>query len=411
MGYTSKAVKGISWAWAQSVSTSFISSIRIIILARILSPSQFGIYGIALLVTAFLETLTETGINIFLIQQKENYNKYINSAWIVSILRGVIISTGMLISSGWIASFFRSPDSFYILIIFSIIPLIKGFINPSEIKFQKELNFDIEYWYRLIIYLTEVIVSVVLVYFTKSILGLAVGVISGAVIELLLSFLIVPRPRFIIEKKYIFQIFHQGKWITISGIFNYLYHNIDNIVVGRLLGTSALGLYETAYNISMLPIVKVSDVVSKVTFPVYSLISADRVRLRVAFLKSIIFLSIITIPFGIILFIFPHQIVSLVLGPKWLGMTGVLQILVIFGVIRAISGSSSALLLSVGKQKYVMLVTLVSLAGLAVTIVPLVNKFGIYGAGIAALIGSLVSLPFMFYFSIKVLNKNYYEKS
>ncbi len=404
MGFTKNVITGISWTWALKLSTRAVSFLSIILLARILSPSQFGVYGIAMLIMALLEVLTETGINVLLIQEKGKIENYLNSAWIVSIIRGIFIAISILILAPFVSVFFHSPGSLDVLFLLAIVPFLRGFINPSVIKFQKELNFRKEFWYRLIIFFFGSSVSITLAFLTHSVNGLIFGLIAGVILEIVFSFLFIsPKPHFSIDKKYFSRILSRGKWITLSGIFSYLFHNFDNIVVGRILGTGSLGLYQMAYNISMLPITDVADVISKVTFPVYTIISEDRLRLRKAFLKTLLFVSIVTIPFGIILVLFPNEIVKVVLGQKWLGIVDVLRILVIFGVIRAISGSSSALFLSVGKQKYVTVVTLVSIIGLAVTIVPLVITYGIYGAGLSALIGSLVALPFMTYFTFKII--------
>lgn len=404
MGYTRNVITGVSWTWALKFSSRAISFLSVILLARILSPSQFGVYGIAMLVLALLESLTETGVNVLLIQEKGKVEKFLSSAWIVSIVRGIVISVLILIFSPFISSFFNSPDSFTILLLIAIVPLLRGFINPSEVKFQKELNFSKEFWYRLVITVFSTFVSIILAYITHSASSLVIGLIAGALLQVILSFLFIsPRPNFSINKEYFYVILNKGKWITLSGIFSYLFHNFDNIVVGRMLNTGSLGLYQMAYNISMLPITDVADVISKVTFPVYTKISEDKLRLKKAFLKTLFYVSIITIPFGIILELFPKEIVSIVLGQKWLGIVGVLRILVIFGVIHGISGLSQALFLSVEKQKYVTVITLVSIISLAVTIVPLVTAYGIYGAGLSALIGSLVPLPFMFYYVVKVL--------
>ncbi|GEM_PF-427430 len=412
MGYTKNVITGISWTWALSFSTKAISFFSIILLARILSPSQFGVYGIAMLIMALLETLTETGINVLLIQEKGEIENYLNSAWIVSIIRGIFIALSILILAPFVSVFFHSPGSLNVLLLLAVVPFLRGFINPSEIKFQKELNFRKEFWYRLIIFFFGSAVSITLAFLTHSVNSLIFGLIGGVILQIIFSFLFIsPKPRFSIDRQYFSGILNRGKWVTLSGIFNYLFHNFDNIVVGRILGATNLGLYAMAYNISMLPITGVSDVISKVTFPVYTIISEDRLRLKKAFLKTLFFVSIISISFGTILILFPYEIVKVVLGQKWLGIVDVLRILVIFGVIRAISGLSSALFLSVGKQKYVTIVTLVSIVSLAITIVPLVITYGIYGAGISALIGSLVALPFMSYYTVKVFEGGYYEKS
>src|SRR3989442_1582306 len=91
MGYTSQALKGISWTAILRVSTRIITVLKTALLARLLSPLQFGIFGIAAIVLAFFEVLTETGINVFIIQEKRDIKEYINSAWVVSIARGVIL--------------------------------------------------------------------------------------------------------------------------------------------------------------------------------------------------------------------------------------------------------------------------------------------------------------------------------
>lgn len=404
MGYTKKALKGISYVWALTIINRFISFVRTIFFARLLNPSQFGIYGIALIIIALLETLTETGINVFLVQRKENIEKYISTAWVVSIARGSLISVAIIASSSIIVNFFQASNSTNVILLFSIVPFIRGFINPSIVKFQKELRFNNELWFRFAILLVDTVISIALLNYYRSVSSIAIGLISGSLVEVFLSFIIVkPKPKIKIGKGYYSLIFNNNKWITLSGIFNYMYHNLDTIVVGRLLGTMNLGLYEMAYNISMLPITDVSDVVSRVTFPVYSLISGDKKRLRRAFIKSILLISFISILLGSVIYIFAEPLVTLFLGKNWLMIVGILRILVIFGVIRAISGSSSALFLAVGKQSYVTVVTLVSILALAVTIVPLTESLGLYGASISVLIGSLVALPFMFYYTLKIL--------
>src|SRR4029079_5244964 len=99
MGYTRETIKGISWLGAFRIFTRALSFLRTLVVARVLNPFQFGIFGIATLVLAFIEVMTETGINIFLVQNKERVEEYIDTAWIVSILRGLVISTAIILCS------------------------------------------------------------------------------------------------------------------------------------------------------------------------------------------------------------------------------------------------------------------------------------------------------------------------
>src|SRR3989344_8426054 len=127
MGYTKDTIKGISWIGVLRFSTRGVSFFRTVVLARLLSPIQFGVFGIAILITALLEVLTETAVNVFLIQEKEDIEKYINSAWVISILRGILISILILLSSKFVSDFFHSPESLFLLQLISLVPLIRGF--------------------------------------------------------------------------------------------------------------------------------------------------------------------------------------------------------------------------------------------------------------------------------------------
>ncbi|OGH19104.1 MAG: hypothetical protein A3D74_02120 [Candidatus Levybacteria bacterium RIFCSPHIGHO2_02_FULL_37_13] len=410
MGYTKDAIRGISWIGFFRIATRGISYVRIVILARILTPSQFGAVDIALLTLSITEIFTETGINIFLYQQKEKIDKYINTAWVVSIVRGLFIGLIILIFASSIAQFFNSQIAYSLLIASTFVPIFRGFINPSIAKFVKDLQFRKEFYYRTSIFLIESIASVFFVLLLQSPIGIIFGLIVGALFEIIFSFAIVkPQPRFKFEKELFRQVISRGKWLTATGIFNFLYHNGDNIIVGKLLGTGALGLYQRAYSISMLPITEVSDTFGKVTLPVFVKMSDDIARLKRAYLRSLLLISVIVVPVGALIFMFPQLVIMIILGSQWVDSAPALQILTLFGVIRAISISSLSPFYAVKRQEYVSQITFVGFLGLAITIIPFVNMWGLVGAAYSALFGTVISLPLIAYylnkiFAIKVFN-------
>ena len=368
--------------------------IRIAVLARLLAPQQFGLFAIASLAIALLEMLTETGINVFFIQEKDRVKTYLDTAWMISIVRGFVIFLVLLITAPFIAQFFKNQDAVALLRVISIVPLLRGFINPAEIKFQKKLQFSKEFRFRFFIFLFDGIVAIIAALVTRSVYSLVLGLISGVILEIAISFLFIkPVPKLSFESVKIKKIVGRGKWVTLAGIFNYLFHNGDDIVVGRLMDSYYLGVYQLAYKITSLPIYEAGEVFGKVTFPVYAKIAGDKKRLKKAFIKITLAISAFVIPFGLILFLFPKQLVLLLLGDKWLDAVPVIRVLSVFGVIRAIAGSSSALFLAINKQEYVTALTFVSIIGLALTIVPLVDKYGILGAGYSALIGTFLAIP------------------
>ena len=377
--------------------------IRIAVLARLLAPQQFGLFAIASLAIALLEMLTETGINVFFIQEKDRVKTYLDTAWMISIVRGFVIFLVLLITAPFIAQFFKNQDAVALLRVISIVPLLRGFINPAEIKFQKKLQFSKEFRFRFFIFLFDGIVAIIAALVTRSVYSLVLGLISGVILEIAISFLFIkPVPKLSFESVKIKKIVGRGKWVTLAGIFNYLFHNGDDIVVGRLMDSYYLGVYQLAYKITSLPIYEAGEVFGKVTFPVYAKIAGDKKRLKKAFIKITLAISALVIPFGLILFLFPKQLVLLLLGDKWLDAVPVIKVLSVFGVIRAIAGSSSALFLAINKQEYVTALTFVSIIGLVLTIVPLVNKYGILGAGYSALIGTFLAIPVIGFYLLRI---------
>jgi len=406
MGYTKEAVRGITFIGLIRVITRLLSFIKTVIIARILSPYQFGLFGIATLVLVFVEILTETGVNIFLVQKRNNIDEYINTAFIVSIIRGFVIGLIIFISSAFVAKFFKAPSSYSLLLLISLVPILRGFINPSIVKFQKELRFSTEFYYRSGTFFIETFFSILLIILIKSVEGLVFGMIIGVFFEILLSHLIAkPRPAFSFNPMIFKEVLGFGKWITASTIFNYFYQHGDDMAVGRILGTGSLGIYDMAYRISLIPITDIADVVFRVTFPVYVKISGDIMRLRRAFVRSLVFVILLVLPICSVLFFFPERIVSLILGNKWLEIVPVLKVLAIFGVIRAISVYSSTIFLSLEKQSLVTLISLVGLSGLLVTIVPFVLMWGIVGASFSALFGTSLTIPVIFYNIYKIFFK------
>lgn len=406
MGYTKLAATGITWMGGIRAITRAFSFIRITLLARLLNPAQMGYFAISTLVLGFLEIFTETGVNVFLIQEDKKLEEYVDTAWIASIFRGTAIAFLISISSGYISNFFNAPDSKILLQLIALVAFIRGFINPSIIRLQKELTFNLEFYLRTSILVIDIGVSLIVCYLTRSSVGLIWGMIAGAVSEVFISHTFIkPVPVLRLDGDKLRLIINRGRWMTAAGVFNYFFHQGDNIVVGKLLNTVSLGIYQMAYSISILPITEVTDTFGKVTFPVFSKLQTDKPRLFRAFSRVTLGIALFVVPACTVLILFPDFLTRLVLGDQWLGIVPILPILALFGGIRAISGSTSSLFLAIKKQEYVTWVTAASFLGLIIPLIPLVSRFGLIGAAYSALIGSLVAIPVILFYLWKTFSK------
>lgn len=403
-------IHGFKWMGILRIGAKLLSLIKTLVLARILTPLQFGIFGIASLVLGFLEIITETGVNVVLIQEKDGLDRHVNSFWNVSIIRGIFLSLTIFLLAPFIAKFFNNPSAIKILYLTAFVPFIRGFINPAEIKFQKNLNFKKEFIFKGTLILIEVVTAIFVGFLTKSEFSLIWGLIAGALAEVLISLIFIsPKPKLIFDIDSFKLVIKKGIWITFAGIFNYVFQHGDDLVVGKILGVYPLGLYQQAYRISSLPVSEVGEIFQKVTFPYYSKYKNNLIKLKSIFIKTFLNTSLLVIPFGVLIMIFPYQTVNILLGKNWLEMVRVLQILAIYGILKALTNSVFPLFLGLGKQNWITYITLIAIIGMGLTIFPLTRMYGINGTAFSTIIGTLLTIPISIYLAIKVLKQKKYD--
>lgn len=396
MGYQNQAVKSVGYGIVSKAFTRGIGIVKISILARILTPSQFGLFGIGALILSLLETLTQSGIEVFLVKEKNKLQDYINTAWVISIVRGIAIGMAIYAGSGLILRFFNEPKAEEILHLIAWVPIIKGFANPALIKFRRELEFGKEFSLRSALFFIESVVAIVATIITRSPVGIVYGILFGAIVEAIFSFVVMrPRPGFEFSPSRFREIFKAGKWLNITGITGYIANEGDDFFVGRMLQTSALGLYQNVYKIAILPLTEIAQIASHVTLPVYSKIEGDRKRLRRAFLRSFVALSMPVVIFGSLIYFFSYEIVLILLGNQWLTAVPVLKILAMYGVVKSFVNISRPLLFAVNKENVVAKLTIVEMITLLIIIVPFINKYGLIGAAYASLASAIVTIPYL----------------
>ena len=406
MGYFKDTLRGVSWMTALRGVTRGLAIVKIAILARILSPSQFGVYGIALLILGFLEVLTETGINVFLIQEKDDTREYLDSAWVVSIIRGILISLIILVSIPLVIYFFHTPQVKNLLYLVAAVAFVRGFINPMKVTFQKSLQFKKEFLFQGFLFFIDAAVPVSVGFATHSEISMIISMLVAAGVEVILSFIVFKdRPKLVFDKEKFLNVINRGKWITGAGVFSYAFQNLDNIVIGKFLGTGSLGFYQQAYSISTLPVSEIGQIFNKVTFPVYVKLSGEKARLKSAFIKTTGVVLLLACIFGLGIFIFSKPLILIFLGEKWLTIEPVLKILAIFGIFKSLLNFSYSLFLALKMQKVVMMSEFFGILGMGIAIYPMVLKYGIVGAGYSTIIAFACSLPVVIIYLFKIFKE------
>lgn len=406
MGYRKLIFKSTAWMMALRIVTQGLVVLKLVVITRLLQPSDFGAFAIVVSLLTIFDTLTDIGFSYAAIHMQLDMKKAARTFLTVTFLRGVILTVATIACIPFAVNFFHDSSITILLVIASLVPLLKGAENPHVIGFQKDLRFEKEFVFRLVPALAITISTIILSIFYKSASALVIGLVIGTLFELISSYLIASRdfskP---FSRKYFKKLVSYGKWITAGGLSTYLTTQLDTVVIGRILGSSSLGLYDLAFKTGSTAFNEITNVLSQIMFPVYSKIKNDKARLKKLFLKHLIFTTIFAFCINIPLLLFPKEIITLFFGSKWIDAAGVLQILAIYGFLRAAIGPIGPLFLSVGIPNTLAKLNFLHFLILLVLIIPLVSKFQITGAASAITISYAIITPYYLFKLYKLFTK------
>ena len=391
-----KIFRGVVWVFTLRLIVRGLGFVKTVILARLLAPEDFGVLGIAMLAVSTVETFSQSGFNAAIIQKMDNTKSSLDTAWTVSAIRGALLFCILFFAAPLVASFFELPQAILVIKVIAITTLVSGFTNIGILFFQRELDFKRQFLYGFFPTLINLIVGITLAFMLRSVWALVWGVIAGSVIGLVLSYALHSyRPRIDLNKHELRDLFSFGKWLLASTILVFLLTKGDDILVGKMLGATALGLYQMAYLISNLPTTEIVHVVSQVTFPAYSKLHNDAVRVSEAYHKVLQLTAFFSFPLAGLIFVTAPEFTRLFLGEKWLSMVPAMQVLCIFGVSRSINANFGVFFLGIGKPDVSTKASFGQLIIMAIIIYPLSLSWGIYGTSIAIIVPNMLILMYL----------------
>lgn len=387
-----RVAKGGIWVFALRVLENTLRLLRLVIVARMLAPNDFGLFGIALLAMATLETFSQTGFQTALVQKQGDITLYLDTVWTVSIIRGIALFLILFFAAPYIALFFNTPQASLIIRVVGATLCIGGFANSGIVYFQKELEFNKQFFYQLFITVVDFIVVVVVAGVCKNVWALVFGLLAGSIAGLVTSYVIHPfRPSFRLDVKRTRELLGYGRWIFGSTILVFLITQGDDAFVGKLLGAAVLGLYQMAYRISNMPATEITHVISQVTFPAYAKIQDDVSRLREAYVRVLQLTAFLSFPIAGLIFVLAPDFTRIFLGEKWLPMVPAMQVLACEGLVRSIAATTGPLFYASGRPKVDTRWQMIRLFIMALLIYPCTIQWGIVGTSLVVLASILLA--------------------
>ncbi len=388
----SAVVRGATLLFTTRMTIKVLQFVRTIILARLLFPNDFGLFGMAAVSLGFVDTFFQSGFNAALVREKGNVNEYLNSAWTTGVLRNAVLSVAIFFLAPLAGAFFHNETIVPFARALALATFIAGFENIGIVLLQKEMRFNQNFRFNVSIVLLEVVSVIIAAFFLRNAWALVLGAIANRFFATVLSYVFHPyRPKFEWNTKRIRHLFSYGRWVWAMSIIGYLVSQGDNITVGKMLAPADLGFYQAAFALALLPSGEIARSFGNILFPLFSKIENDKEFLRRSFIRVARIIFAITIPASFGLLALAPEIVSIIYGERWLGMVPILSVLIFYGLIKSFEFVVNPLFLGVGKPKISAASLFSQFAAMFVLIVPLTARYGASGTAFAVLSGSIAA--------------------
>ncbi|MEJ2499295.1 MAG: MOP flippase family protein [Sulfurovaceae bacterium] len=355
MSLKQQAIGGVKWTTVSTIVTTLLQLLQLAILARFLDPSAFGLMALVMVVIGFSQAFLDMGISNAIIHKQHITHEQLSTLYWVNIFAGFGLFLIISALAPLVSIFYGEPELTTLIIIVALTFLIQPFGQQFMVLWQKEMRFAEIARIDIVNKAVSLVVSVVLAYMGYGVYALVYGTLAG-IISQTIQFMILGlkehKPSFVFNIGEIKEFLGFGAYQMGEKTINYFNSQIDVLLVGKLLGTEALGIYSVAKQLIMRPAQIVNPIITKVTFPMMAKIQDDTEKLKNVYLKTINYLSSINFPIYVALIVFAPELVLLMFGEKWLAAVPIVQILSVYGAIRSTGNPIGSLLLAKGKANW-----------------------------------------------------------
>ena len=364
-----------------------------LILTRILFPEAFGLMLTASVFLNMLQLFSDTGIKTAIIQQPDSDTKeFLNTALIISVLRGIFLSLFVCVVAGTVTIFFEQPDLKPILYIMSISPLLAGFENPALMLVIKTLDIRRQVIFEIGTQLLSMIVTIYLAYATHSVAALAIGSVSQVMFRAFFSYFFESfRPSFTFNKVIALRLFGFGKYIFVNTLITWATLNLDTLLVGKLLGMSDLAFYNIGFKLGTIVTTLSVQVYMQSFLPAVSSIANDHKRVERIYRKTLEAALMFGIPIFICTGFFSEEIVEALYDGRYHQAKISMFWISIAGVFQMIRLTGSNVLIGLGKPHFETISVFVGLLSMVIFVNIGIIYYGLLGASV----GVFVSYGFM----------------
>jgi O-antigen/teichoic acid export membrane protein len=335
----------LKWSFLGEIASKAVTPVVFVVLARLLTPEDFGVVAAATMVISFSQIFWEAGMGRAIIQYRGDRTVAANAAFWVNNALGLLVAGVLVTSSGLIADrIFHDPRVAPVLQVMALQVLLSASVSIHIALLQKDLNFRHLFWVRLATVAIPGLASIPLALYGMGYWALVAGVLAGQVFQVALLWRTSPWcPRFTFDRRVARELVGFGGWVAVTALFAWFYLWADSLIVGIYLGPRELGLYRTGNAFVVMIYGLIFSPLMPVLYSHLSAISHDRDRIREIMTNVIRMLTFLSLPLAAIIAANADLIGGLVFGPKWAGISLVIAVMALTqGVSWIISANGEA---------------------------------------------------------------------
>lgn len=397
-----KAISGVVWTGLQKFGTVLLNFVSGIVLARLLTPHDYGIVGMLTIFLAISNTFIEGGFGSALIQKQRPTNVDYSTILYWNVGFSLLLYGILFVTAPLIARFYNLPLLTIVLRVQAVVLIINSARIVQRSKLRKELQFK---KVAIINFLANLLALV----FTIILAWKGFGVWALVFQQIFLSFLTTTfywvvskwKPILVFSRKSFHELFSFGGFILLSNLFNTLCNNIQGLLIGKVYSSSTLGLYTKAQRTEQISSTLISSILDQVSYPVLSELQKDRERMIKVLGSFVCTAAYLTFPFLLLLVLLAKPIFIILYSERWLSSVPYFQVLCIAGIAMCLQTINYYAVAAVGESKELLKWTIVKRSvGLAFVVLGM-WFFGIYGL----LVGMVITSWLIYIINAKVASK------
>lgn len=374
-----------------------------ILLARLLDPEAFALVAIAMTAILALEVLRDLGTGAAVIQRREVDEELLSTVFVLNLVIGVVLTAAMALGAGAVAALFDTPEATPVVQALSVVVLLQAATQTHHAMLRRELRFRGVAAVDMTAALTIAAVSITLAVLGFGVWSMVWGNIAGAALGSVVAWLSSGwRPRARVAPRRLRDIADFSLNTTAFNVVRFVLREADKVLVGRVLGAAALGVYSLGQRTIRYPVESISHVLMSVLFPAFARVQDDDATLRRGYSRATGAIAFVVLPVMVGVAVCAVPIVEVVLGEKWRDLVPLLQYMAPAGALAALASAVNTIFSAKGRADALFRVGLVR-AGLTLTGVAVGLQWGLTGVAVGYLVSMVIQAPVGMHLALRLI--------